>query len=209
MEGPIARLQCMSQCARHGRALLRRRVARAGKTWPTSSHDREANLEIHENLVAHEMLAKQLEVAPLMQAYPHRYSVQGTAAAEGTVTIASKGLPSLATMPPPEYGGPGGQWSPETLLVAAAADCFLLMFRAMAAASKLAWEAVDCSAEGVLDRVDGVVRFTELALHARLKLAVGGNVERAQRLLEKAEKACVITNSLALEPKLTTEIVGV
>ena len=141
-----------------------------------------------------------------MQAYPHRYNVHASAAAEGSVAIASEGLPSLATAPPPQYGGPGGEWSPETLLVAAAADCFILTFRAIAAASKLSWRDVECSAEGLLDRADGVVRFTELRLHARLALPPGGNVERATRLLEKAEKGCLVTNSLALAPTLTTEI---
>ena len=141
-----------------------------------------------------------------MQAYPHRYNVRASAGAEGSVAIASEGLPSLATAPPPQYGGPGGQWSPETLLVAAAADCFILTFRAIAAASKVSWRDVECSAEGLVDRADGVVRFTELRLHARLVLPPGSNVERATRLLEKAEKACLVTNSLALSPTLTTEV---
>jgi organic hydroperoxide reductase OsmC/OhrA len=140
-----------------------------------------------------------------MQAYPHRYNVHASAEAAGSVIVGAEGLPSLATAPPPQYGGPGGQWSPETLLVAAAADCFILTFRAIAAASKLPWNDIECSAEGVLDRVDGV-RFTQLHLHARLALPAGGNVEIAKRLLEKAEKACLVTNSLRLEPALTTEV---
>jgi organic hydroperoxide reductase OsmC/OhrA len=59
---------------------------------------------------------------------------------------------------------------------------------------------------GPVDRVDGVVRFTHLHLQARLALPAGGDVERAKRLLEKAEKACLVTNSLALEPTLTMEV---
>jgi organic hydroperoxide reductase OsmC/OhrA len=142
-----------------------------------------------------------------VQAYPHRYTVRAAAEAEGNVMVGSEGLPSLATAAPPQYGGPGGQWSPETLLAAAVADCFILTFRAIAAASKLLWGDLECSAEGVLDRVDGVVRFTKLHLHARLVLPVGGDAERAKRLLEKAEKACLVTNSLALQPTLAAEIV--
>jgi peroxiredoxin-like protein len=142
-----------------------------------------------------------------MQAYPHRYTVHAAAEAEGNVMVGSEGLPSVATAAPPQYGGPGGQWSPETLLVGAAADCFILTFRAIAAASKVLWGDIECSAEGVLDRVDGVVRFTELHLHARLVLPAGGDAERAKRLLEKAEKACLVTNSLALQPTLAAEVV--
>jgi organic hydroperoxide reductase OsmC/OhrA len=141
-----------------------------------------------------------------MQAYPHHYKVQAAAEAEGSVIVGSEGLPSLSTAPPPQYGGPGGQWSPETLFVAAAADCFILTFRAVAAASKLPWRNLECSAEGLLDRVDAVVRFTRLHLHARLTLPAGGDTERAQRLLEKAEKACLVTNSMRCEPTLTMEV---
>lgn len=141
-----------------------------------------------------------------MQAYPHRYNVSAAAQSEGDVAVLSEGLPSLATAPPPQFGGSGGQWSPETLLVAAAADCFILTFRAIAAASKLAWRQITCSAEGVLDRADGVVRFTELHLQVRLVLPGDGDRERAQRLLEKAEKGCLITNSLVLTPVLEAEV---
>ena len=141
-----------------------------------------------------------------MQAYPHRYDVHAAADGEGSVLIGSEGLPMLTTAPPPQYGGPGGQWSPETLLVAAAADCFILTFRAIAAASKLPWRHLGCDAEGVLDRSDGVVRFTGLSLRARLAVPPGVDADRAKRLLEKAEAACLVTNSLTLRTTLVAEI---
>jgi organic hydroperoxide reductase OsmC/OhrA len=141
-----------------------------------------------------------------MKAYPHRYDVHAAAETEGSVVVRAEGLPTLTTAPPPQYGGPGDQWSPETLLVAAVADCFILTFRAIAAASKLPWRRLGCDAEGILDRSDGVVRFTELHLRARLVLPPGVDTERAKRLLEKAEAACLVTNSLALRPTLAAEI---
>jgi len=141
-----------------------------------------------------------------MDAYPHHYKVLAAAKAEGSVALASERLPSLLSASPQQFGGPGDQWSPETLLVAAAADCLILTFRAIARASKLPWLGLDCDAEGVLDRVDGVTRFTEMRMNARLVLPAGGDAERARRLLEKAEKACLITASLKAEPKLTTDV---
>jgi organic hydroperoxide reductase OsmC/OhrA len=141
-----------------------------------------------------------------MDAYPHHYKVQAAAKNEGSVALASERLPNLSSAPPLQFGGPGDQWSPETLLVAAAVDCLLLTFRAIARASKLPWLSLDCDAEGVLDRVEGVTRFTEIRLNARLVLPAGGDAERAQRLLEKAEKTCLITCSLKAEPKLTTDV---
>lgn len=143
-----------------------------------------------------------------MEALPHRYRVRATAGTEGSVTVGSDQLPDLTTAPPPQYGGPPGHWSPETLLVGAAVDCFILTFRAVAAASKLPWRDIECRGEGVLDRADGIVRFTALHLRARLVLPAGGDADKAKRLLEKAEKSCLITSSLKLTPTLESEVVA-
>ncbi len=142
-----------------------------------------------------------------MQAYPHRYDVRGAADVEGSVLIRAEGLPTLTTAPPSQYGGSGDQWSPETLLVAAATDCLILTFRAIAIASKLLWRRLDCDTEAVVDRRDGVVRFTDIQLRARLLVPPGVDAERAKRLLEKSEAACLVTNSLALRATLTAEVV--
>jgi len=141
-----------------------------------------------------------------MDAYPHHYKVQAAAKTEGSVALAAERLPSLLSAPPTQFGGPGDQWSPETLLVAAAVDCLILTFRAIARASKLPWLSLDCDGEGVLDRVDGVTRFTEIRINARLVLPVGGDAERAKRLLEKAEKTCLITCSLQAESVLNADV---
>ncbi len=104
-----------------------------------------------------------------------------------------------------QFGGPGDQWSPETLFVAAVADCFILSFRAIARASKFSWRHLSCRAEGVLDRAEGAARFTELLIQASLQLPEGGDSNKGHRLLEKAEESCLITNSLIAESKLESQ----
>ena len=141
-----------------------------------------------------------------MQAYPHHYAVDASAQATGDVALSATGLPPLQTAPPSQFDGPGDRWSPETLLVGAVADCFILTFRAVARASNLSWTVLRCAAEGQLDRVEGIARFTQMALRARLTVPPGTDADKARRLLEKAEKACLITNSLAFTPTLTCEI---
>jgi peroxiredoxin-like protein len=141
-----------------------------------------------------------------MEAYPHHYLVDGSAQTAGDVTLSAAGLLPLQTAPPAEFDGPGDRWSPETLLVGAVADCFILTFRAVARASNLSWTALRCATEGKLDRVEGVARFTQMALRAQLTVPPGTDTDKARRLLEKAEKACLITNSLALTPELSCEI---
>jgi organic hydroperoxide reductase OsmC/OhrA len=141
-----------------------------------------------------------------MEAFPHHYRASAAAQAEGLVSVGSPGLPELATAAPAAFGGPGDRWSPETLLLASVADCFILTFRAIARASKLEWQGLVCRVEGVLDRVDGTTRFTELRIHAELDLPAGGDAERGRRLLEKAERGCLVTNSLRAESKLETDV---
>ena len=142
----------------------------------------------------------------IVQDYPHYYPATATASADGSVTVTSPGLIELDTAPPAEFGGPGDLWSPETLLVASVANCFILTFRAVARASKLEWQALKCDVSGVLERVDKVTRFTAFEVRAVLDVPEGANEAKALRLLEKAEQVCLITNSMTAEVRLEAEL---
>jgi organic hydroperoxide reductase OsmC/OhrA len=144
-----------------------------------------------------------------MQKYPHHYSVAARASIEGDVSLESSGLPRLVSAPPEQFGGPGDRWSPETLCVAAVADCFVLTFRAIARASKLPWSALDCDVVGTLDRVERQLRFTEFLVRARLQVPSGVHREQGQELLKRAEQTCLISNSLTASRHLeaTVEVV--
>ena len=141
-----------------------------------------------------------------MQDYPHHYVVSADAKDRGNVILSSAGVSDLASAPPAEFGGPGDQWSPESLLVASIADCFVLSFRAIARASHFDWTALTCTVEGTLDRVERVTQFTAFKVSATLDIAAGGDAGKAERLLEKAEHACLITNSLKAESQLETTV---
>ncbi len=141
-----------------------------------------------------------------MQDLPHVYRVSAAAAPEGDVALESARLPALRSAAPAEFGGPGDRWSPETLLVAAVADCFVLSFRAIAQASKLAWLALDVSAAGTLDKVERATRFTRVDVSAALRVPAGTDPARAQRLLERAEQICFISNSLICERHLEVKV---
>ncbi len=141
-----------------------------------------------------------------MHPFPHRYSVSVTTDATKEVTIESPGLAALPSAPPAEFDGPGNRWSPETLLVAALIDCFVLTFRAMAAVSKLSWLSLDCETTGVVDKVERVGQFTSFEIRARLRIPAGANKEQAERLLVRAEQTCPITNSLKVVPRLNAVV---
>jgi organic hydroperoxide reductase OsmC/OhrA len=108
-----------------------------------------------------------------------------------------------------EFGGPGDAWSPEGLLVAAVADCFILTFRAVARAAKLEWSDLDVRVDGTLERRDGMTAFTAFELHATL--AIGADIDEAEALaaLERAEHGCLISNSLKAPVQLRKELVAI
>jgi organic hydroperoxide reductase OsmC/OhrA len=141
-----------------------------------------------------------------MQNLPHHYAVAASTMTEGYVDLTSARLEKIESAPPAEFGGPGDRWSPETLLVAAVADCFLLTFKAIARASKLDWVSLSSDVDGVLDRVDNVTQFTGFMLRAVLEVPHGTDELKAKRLLEKSEQACLITNSLNAKTHLEVEV---
>ena len=131
-----------------------------------------------------------------MHPYPHTYRASAEAQAIGLVTVASPQLPDLHTGPPPEFDGPGGVWSPETLLCAAMADCFILTFRAVSRGAHFKWLRLDCRVEGILERIDRVSQFTRFTTFADLVVPTQTDTGSARKLLEQAEHGCLIANSL-------------
>lgn len=142
-----------------------------------------------------------------MHPLPHNYAVSATAEADTNVTLSSPGLAPMTSAGPAEFDGPGDQWSPESLLVASVADCFILTFRAVARASRFEWSNLDCHVDGLLDRVDGELRFIGFDVRATLTVPADANVTKAEKLLQKSEGGCLITNSLIAECHLKTEVV--
>src|SRR5450631_193187 len=141
-----------------------------------------------------------------MKPYPHTYAVSADASATGKVSVASPGLPGLDTAPPPEFDGPGGVWSPETLLVAAIANCFILTFRGVSRAAHFTWEKLEAHVDGTLERVSGSTQFTRYTTRAILTVKAGTDHAKAQELLERAEKICLVANSLRGERILEVQV---
>jgi organic hydroperoxide reductase OsmC/OhrA len=131
-----------------------------------------------------------------MHPYPHTYIASATGHTDGMVAVASSQLPAIETAAPPEFGGPGGVWSPETLLCASLADCFILTFRAVARAARVRWSRLECRVEGVLERTGPNAQFTRYTTFARLTVPKGSDLQQARMMLERAEHGCLIANSL-------------
>ncbi len=116
-------------------------------------------------------------------------------------------LPNLQVDAPPEFKGHDGFWTPEHLFVASVNSCFMTTFLAIAENSKLDFVSFRADAKGKLEKLDGQgFVMTEITLHPKLLISHAGDAERAGRILEKAERNCLISNSIKTETKLEPEI---
>jgi organic hydroperoxide reductase OsmC/OhrA len=112
------------------------------------------------------------------------------------VVGAERVLPAISFSAPPEFLGEAGRWTPEHLLVASVASCFMSTFSGIAERSRFEFASFALDAEGLLANEGGAWRFTGFKLWPDLTLLREADRDRALRLLEKAEKSCLIARSL-------------
>lgn len=117
-------------------------------------------------------------------------------------------MPTLQVDAPPEFRGHDGVWTPEHLFVGAINSCFMTTFLAIAENSKLDFVHFDSKATGKLERHEDVgLMMTLVTLRPKLTIINARDEERAFRILQKAERNCLIANSvktrIRLEPVIT------
>lgn len=138
---------------------------------------------------------------------PYFYQVKIEWQTETKAELTTGTLPRLIVSPPPEFGGPEGSWTPEHLFVAAVNSCFLSTFLAIARNSKMEFIEFNCTATGKLEKLAiGGLQITEIILKPILTLPAGVDLGRAERILQKAEKNCLISNSIKTQVRLESEI---
>jgi peroxiredoxin-like protein len=116
-------------------------------------------------------------------------------------------LPDMQVDAPPEFKGHEGVWTPEHLFVAAVNSCFMTTFLAIAENSKLDFVSFKADAKGKLEKVDGQgLIMSEVVLRPKLLISHARDAERAGRILEKAEKHCLISNSIKTQTRLEPEV---
>jgi peroxiredoxin-like protein len=108
---------------------------------------------------------------------------------------------------PPEFPkGIPGIWSPEHLFTAAVSSCLMTTFLAIAENFKLEFVSFNCKSKGKLDMVDGKYLMTEIFLEPTLVIVHEKDLEKAERVLQKSEAACLISNSVKSKVTMTTHI---
>jgi peroxiredoxin-like protein len=139
-------------------------------------------------------------------AVDHRFEVSlAWLSAASAGVLSGENKPELTVGAPPEFGGKPAWWSPEHMLLGAAATCFMATFSVVAEKSKLRFEEARCRAFGTVGKTDRGLAFTSIELRVTLRVA-GADAEKAARLLETAKRHCIVSNSLGAPVSLATEI---
>jgi peroxiredoxin-like protein len=133
---------------------------------------------------------------------------------EITWTSGRKGILRSSVLPtgievatPPQFSkGVENIWSPEHLLVAAVNSCLMTTFLAVAENSSLEYISFRSNAVGKLEIIDGKYLISEIVLKPVLEISNPDQKERAERVLLKSEKACLISNSVKATVTMIPEV---
>jgi len=138
----------------------------------------------------------------------HFYDVSVKWDADRKGTISSQSLPGeIEVATPPQFSkGMEGIWSPEHLFVAAINSCLMTTFLAIAENSKLQYKSFESKAVGKLEMADGKYIMSEVTLMPIVVISKEADRERAIRVLQKSEAACLISNSVKSKIVLQPEI---
>jgi len=112
---------------------------------------------------------------------------------------------------PPEFPkGIPGMWSPEHLFTAAVSSCLMTTFLSIAENSKLPFLHFTCASKGKLEQVDGKLMMSEIVLEPVVTISDEKDREKAERVLQKSEAACLISNSVkskvTMLPRIKIEV---
>jgi organic hydroperoxide reductase OsmC/OhrA len=138
--------------------------------------------------------------------YLYKTEVEWTGERHGE--LRAPALPKLDVDAPPEFKGHDGVWTPEHLFVASVNSCFMTTFLAIAENSKLEFVKFHSDAEGKLEKVEGRgLMITHVTLKPKLVVKNCRDTERALRIFQKAEKHCLIANSIRTETTLEPQVI--
>jgi organic hydroperoxide reductase OsmC/OhrA len=136
-----------------------------------------------------------------------RYRVDAALLPRRRVRLTSDGKAPLEAAVPPEFrGGTPGMWSPEDLLVASVASCYVITFEGVAAQRQLGFHRLAVEGVGhVTRRAEGRIGF--VAIELRVQLTVdAASVEQAERVARAAKQRCLIGHALEVPIELELEV---
>lgn len=114
---------------------------------------------------------------------------------------------SVEIATPPQFPkGLEDIWSPEHLFTAAVSSCLMTTFLAIAENSKLEFVNFECSSKGKLEQIEGKFLMTEVILEPVVTIKNESEREKAEKVLQKSEANCLISNSVKSKITMISEI---
>ena len=107
---------------------------------------------------------------------------------------------------PPEYRGILNTMTPEDAFVSAVITCLACTFDSIVNKMRLKVTRYESDGTGIVDRVDSIEKFTELTVNVRIVIPPETNKESIQKAIEKAQKNCLVANSLNILVKYNVNI---
>jgi peroxiredoxin-like protein len=142
-----------------------------------------------------------------MDAHLYQVNISWKENRKGEMNSPELSTPIEVATPPQFPKGVEGIWSPEHLFTAAVSSCLMTTFLAIAENSKLDFVHFSCKSKGVLEQLEGKLMMTEVILEPTVVIKNEEDREKAERVLQKSEKACLISNSIKSKVTMITEII--
>ncbi|ROH97841.1 OsmC family protein [Chryseobacterium daecheongense] len=116
-------------------------------------------------------------------------------------------IQNIEVATPPQFPkGVEGIWSPEHLFTAAVSSCLMTTFLAIAENSKLEFSNFECKSRGKLEQVEGKFLMTEVILEPIVTIKNESEKEKAEKVLQKSEANCLISNSVKSKVTMIPQI---
>lgn len=107
---------------------------------------------------------------------------------------------------PPQFGGLEGRWSPEDMLLCSLAGCFTTTFRAVADYSKFEYMDLEVEVEGTVRKAQSGYEFAGIMIRPTLTISNPAEQPRADRLLEKAKRLCLVSRAIAVPQNFSPRV---
>ena len=137
--------------------------------------------------------------------FPHEYKVELDQVEGSLATLKGESEPSLRGGPPPHFDGPGGVWSPETLLLSAVELCYFTTLRSLTGRQAVEFTNYRSTIRGYLDKGAAGIVFTRIELDVLVQTSAT-DLEKLRMLLQSAKKYCIISNALKTEVQLKVDL---
>jgi peroxiredoxin-like protein len=129
-----------------------------------------------------------------------RFTLQGSWSGGrlGVGTVATGGLTAQVSIPA-EMGGPGVGTNPDELLLAAAANCYLITLASVLDNRRLPVRRLTLASEGEVEREGGRLTYRRIVHRPLIELDGELSEEARETALlgaERAEKACMISQAV-------------